>query len=350
MKHFIIPIFIPHLGCPHQCVFCNQQKITGVHTDIVPAEVAHIIDSYLADITQDYFIEAAFYGGSFTALPEKVQKALLGPASERMAAGRIDAIRLSTRPDCINKENLSLLYDMGVRTIELGVQSFSEEVLSLSERGHVQADIYKAVALIRSQGRFSLGLQLMPGLPGDDMLQWQDTIERTIALKPDMARIYPTIILQGTKLADMYEAGLYKPLSLQGAIKAAALGKILFSQVGIKVIRTGLQSSLELDSGKAVLAGPYHPAFGEMVENYIYNLYVDAVLSKLPNCHEEVVIHHAAVDTSRLRGWKNSNIRLWQQRYPHLHILFCQDAITAGAMEIEHQGLRYFMDEALLNL
>ena len=225
MKHYIIPIFIPHYGCRHACVFCNQRKITGVETDVTPGRVRESIAWHLARIDQARVVEVAFYGGSFTALPEAMQRALLAPASEALRAGRVQGIRLSTRPDSISAEGLALLLEHGVSVVELGVQSLSDAVLAAAGRGHTAADVEAAVRLIR-QTPLELGLQFMPGLPGEDWQRRMDTLARAIALRPDFARIYPTVVLAGTKLAALYAAGAYAPLALEKAVAFAAIMKL----------------------------------------------------------------------------------------------------------------------------
>ena len=315
MKHYSIPLFIPHEGCPHQCVFCNQRRITGLVTSVRPAEIKRILDFHLAGITRPYYVEAAFYGGSFTALPETVQQALLAPAAQEVRAGRIQAIRLSTRPDCIERENLLRLKAAGVKLVELGAQSFADEVLLASGRGHRAAATVRAAGLIREAG-LALGLQLMPGLPGDTLAAMRRTLTAALALKPDVVRLYPTIVLRDTPLAPLWQRGTFVPLALAEAVRVTAVMKLAFERSGVRVIRTGLQSSPELDAGDAVLAGPYHPAFGELVEGFIFAALAEQLFAAAGELTGEVVLHHAPADTSKLRGQHNANLRHWQARYP----------------------------------
>ena len=346
MKHYIIPLFIPHFGCPHTCVFCNQRKITGVDTNVTAQEVADIIGRHLAQITRPYFVEAAFYGGSFTALPESRQRELLEPAAACFFAGKLQGIRLSTRPDCIRRENLDFLWSLGVRAIELGAQSFDDGVLRRAERGHAAADICRAAELVRQRG-FQLGIQLMPGLPGDTEETMRHSLAETLRLRPDMVRIYPTVVLRDTALAAAYEAGSYKPLSLAAAVRIAAVMKLAFEQQGIEVIRTGLQSSPELDAPGTVLAGPYHPAFGEMVESWLFAALVERQL-ELWQPVGAVRLHHAAQDTSKLRGLKNGNCRHWQQQYPRVQLQLIPDGRQRDQLCLEYGEQCCLLDKKAL--
>ena len=337
MRHYIIPLFIPHAGCPHTCVFCNQRRITGVATTVTPADIQRILEFHMRQITRPYCVEAAFYGGSFTALPFAVQKQLLQPTAAYLADGRLQAVRLSTRPDCIDEPILTLLRHSGVQTIELGAQSFDDSVLRAAGRGHTAAAIRRAAGLIRAYG-FALGIQLMPGLPGDTEQSMMQTLQETLALRPDCVRIYPTLVLRGTRLADLYQAHRFTPLSMETAVSIAAHMKLAFERAGIRVIRTGLQSSPELDAGDTILAGPYHPAFGEMVESCIFAAMVEKVLSGFSGIRGPVVLHHAAKDTSKLRGMKNCNMKRWQAAYPQAVFLCRPDGQAAGCLQIEYQG------------
>lgn len=268
MKHAIIPLFIPHWGCPHQCVFCNQVRITGRSTSVTAQDIEKIIREYVPVRDDSRYWEAAFYGGSFTALPVKVMEELLKPAKQALDEGRIRSIRLSTRPDCITPEILRLLKRYGVKTVELGVQSLDPQVLKKAERGHTAEDARQAAALLR-QNDFSVGLQFMIGLPGEDWKSMRYTARQGVRLKPDFIRIYPVLVLEGTALGKMYRAGTYRPIRLEEAVCKAAFMKRWYNHHGIGVIRVGLQATDELDTGHSLLAGPYHPAMGEMCDQYI---------------------------------------------------------------------------------
>ena len=346
MRHYIIPIFIPHLGCPHTCVFCSQRRITGVQTNVGPAEIEQLLEFHLGQIDRPYFVEAAFYGGSFTALPHDLQRRLLAPAARCFADGRLQAIRISTRPDCIDDAVLALLWQAGVRTIELGAQSFDDDVLRQAERGHTAADIRAAAAQIRAAG-FALGIQLMPGLPGDTPAAMQYSLQETLHIQPDIARIYPTIVIAGTRLAELYTGGRYKPLALADAVEIAAHMKLALERKGIRVIRTGLQSGGELDQPGTVLAGPYHPAFGEMVESWYFGRMAEQLLARYGTIRGTVVLHHAPADASKLRGVHRSNVLHWQSLYPEAQFNFCADG-GRDAISTEFAGLCYTIDKTLL--
>lgn len=268
MKRSIIPLFIPHYGCPHQCIFCDQVRITGASTPVTAADVSRIIDMYLSGAPEGRYWEAAFYGGSFTAIPHDVMEKLLAPAAEALSAGRIRAIRLSTRPDCIDEAVLEILKTYGVSTVELGVQSLDEAVLQKAERGHTGEDAARAVSLLREHG-FAVGLQFLIGLPGEDFASLRRTARLAARLRPDFLRLYPLLVLQGTKLARMYAAGEYRPLSVSEAAFRCAFLKRWYEARGIRIIRMGLQATDELTAGGSLLAGPYHPSMGELADQII---------------------------------------------------------------------------------
>jgi len=350
MKHYIIPIFIPHYGCTHACVFCNQQKITGRDTPVTAKEVAGIIDEHIERITEKRHIEVAFYGGSFTALGIKVQSELLAHAYSALQRGQIHAIRLSTRPDCINDTIVQNLIAYGVSTIELGVQSLDNKVLQASARGHCAADVTHAVHIIKKLG-LRCGIQLMPGLPGEDWASLITTAQGVVRLAPDFVRIYPTIVIAHTKLADMYDDGSYTPLPLPAAITRAAFIKILFARQNILVIRTGLQATEDLDNCAVVLAGPYHPAFGEMVDSYLFYLMLVRFVESIgvqQNWSSLILIHHHQRDTSKLRGMSNSNIKKLQSIYNISNLILKADGEKRDELMIEYQNIGYIINREML--
>jgi histone acetyltransferase (RNA polymerase elongator complex component) len=260
----IIPFFIPHAGCPHQCVFCNQKRITGRSSRPDPAAVAGTIEARLESNPSKRPVEVAFYGGSFTAIPAGDQRAYLEAARPFIDAGTVAGIRVSTRPDSINAETLGLLRRHRVSTVELGVQSLDDEVLRSSGRGHRAEDSLHAAALLRQEG-FRLGLQIMCGLPGDTEDRFRQTVRQVVALRPDFVRIYPTLVLAGTPLEVLYREGNYAPLALEAAVAQCRDAADAFADAGVTVIRTGLQPTEELERPGAIVAGPWHPAFGEIV-------------------------------------------------------------------------------------
>ena len=271
MLHRIIPIFIPHLGCPHRCVFCQQYRITGSEKPPSPAAVAGMIESGLqkTGASGPEPVEVAFYGGSFTSLPVQVIEGYLKAVQPYLATGKVASIRVSTRPDAISVEVLRLLIEHGVTTVELGVQSLDPEVLACAERGYRGRQVWEAAGLIRKHG-LALGIQLMIGLPKDTREKDLATTRDVIKMKPLMVRIYPTLVLKGTRLHQMWEQGLYSPLSIEEAVDITADMFIMLEAEGIKVIRMGLQPTSDLNSPDTLLAGPFHPSFGELVASEVF--------------------------------------------------------------------------------
>lgn len=326
-SHYIIPIFVPHAGCPHQCVFCNQKHISGQRTLPTGEEVERQIAQYLKTIGDPAgkTVEVAFFGGSLTAIPEGLQKELLAPARAVWEAERVDYLRLSTRPDCIAGGNLAWLYDWGVRVIELGVQSMDAGVLAAAKRGHTPEDVRDAAALVKEMG-FQLGLQMMVGLPGDSPDKAGETARELAALRPDFVRIYPVLVVKGTELAEMYLTGQYRPWDLLTTVEVCKDLLKFFAQEDIPVIRIGLQASEQVSLQGDVIAGPFHPALRELVESAwarerVEELLRRAGLEPVDNAGEQilpveqVVLQVSPRDISIVRGQHNSNIcyfrRVW---------------------------------------
>lgn len=349
MKHYIIPIFIPHYGCIHSCVFCNQQKITGRDLPVRFQEVTTIIDEHLARITEKRHIEVAFYGGSFTALSLEMQSNLLEPAHKALTDGKIHSIRLSTRPDCITHEIVEHLIKHGVSTIELGVQSLDNKVLEASARGHSSVDVFQAIFIIR-KASLRCGLQLMPGLPLEDWKSLIHTAYNVIKLAPDFVRIYPTLVIANTQLADMHQTGHYKALSLNDGIVRGAFLKLLFEQHGIPTIRTGLQATEELDKGNVVLAGPYHPAFGEMVDSYVFYIMLAHCVESILLSHQrdDIIIHHHSRDTSKIRGIYNENIKRLKNIYGIKTLTLIPDGLNIDELQFEYKDLSYVINKKMI--
>jgi len=261
----VIPVFIPHEGCPHSCLFCNQKKISGVTGRPVSAgEVSRIVCSWLARprTRKRNRIQVAFYGGSFTCLERKRQQELLAAVAPFIADGSVQDVRLSTRPDYISAEIIAFLQAHRVTIVELGVQSLNNEVLQKSLRGHTAEDTVRSARLLKQAG-MELGLQLMVGLPGQTFACLRKTMDQVISLAPDFVRIYPVLVVAGSGLARLYQAGDYRPLTLARATAQVAWMKRRCTAAGIRVVRMGLQPGEELEN--SLLAGPYHPAFGELV-------------------------------------------------------------------------------------
>lgn len=303
MKHYNIPVFISHYGCPHTCVFCNQKKITGRETSIEVSEVDKIIRDYLETLPKDCIIEVAFFGGSFTGIDINLQEDYLKVVKPYIDKGLISGVRLSTRPDYINEEILNLLLKYGVTTIELGVQSFDENVLLESERGHSKEDIYKAIKLIKTY-KIKLGIQIMPGLPGSNFESDIFSIRETVKLNPDMVRIYPTLVINETKLLDLYEKDRYRPLSLEAAVFRVVPMLAMLELNNIKVIRVGLQPSEEIREDGVIITGPFHPALRELMETQIYYEFFLNILKET----ERLEVYMNQKNISRAVGMNKRNV------------------------------------------
>lgn len=306
---FIIPIFLPHTGCPHRCVFCDQAAITGQARPLPPIDqIRHDIRQFLTypGNLRDT-VQISFYGGNFLGLPEKTVRRLLDLATEFIAADRVHSIRFSTRPDTIDSRRLDWLSGYQVATIEIGAQSMDDNVLLESNRGHRAADTKKTMARLK-RGGYETGLQMMIGLPGDNAAGALETGRQIVALAPDFVRIYPALVLAGSALADLLAAGNYRPLALDSAVDVTARLFKLFANNRIPVIRMGLQSSAALDRNHTVLAGPYHPAFGQLVMSKLFFDSVRHELDALGPAQRSISIAVHPRSVSNLRGQKNSNL------------------------------------------
>lgn len=315
-KNYIIPVFVPHFGCKNDCVFCNQRKITGFVDRLDSIEYVGHIEDYLKTIgdPQDKHIEIAFFGGSFTGLDISIQMEYLEIAKKYKDEGKIDSIRLSTRPDYIDKEILDFLKSFGVDIIELGVQSLDEEVLKISKRGHDRKDVEKASELIKDNG-FVLGIQIMVGLPGDNEEKYKKTVESVINLKPNIVRIYPVLVIKKTELENMYKSGEYTPVSLNSAIKLSAYGDKKFYLNGIKVIRIGLQATKNISKDFDLIAGPFHPSFRQYVDNYHFLRSFMKILDELKEIKKEIRIRINPRDLSNAIGLNKVNKQLITEKY-----------------------------------
>ena len=313
MKRRIIPVFVPHKGCPHDCIFCNQKKITGVSTDVSANDVKNIIEQYLETMSGDLHIEVAFFGGSFTAIDMDIQKELLSVAKEYVDKGIIKDIRLSTRPDCIDETILENLKEHKVSIIELGVQSMDDDVLEKSIRGHSQEDVLNAVKLIKEYG-FELGLQMMLGLPSDTEKKCIQTADEFIALRPSFVRIYPTLVVKDTGLEKLYKENKYSPFDLDTTIEIAKKLLIKFQLENIKVIRVGLQTTEDISLGKDVVCGPHHPSLRELIEARIYRDYIEYIL-KRDDIKNSITVYVNKKNISKIVGNKKSNIIYLYERY-----------------------------------
>lgn len=306
----ILPIFIPHAGCPHQCVFCNQKTISG-QKNAAESSAREQMTRWLQWLRPSLENEAAFYGGSFTALDSDLQERLLFLTDELLERGIIGSVRLSTRPDYIDDKKLELLRKHGVRLVELGVQSLDDRILEAAGRGHTAADVVQAMKRLRDYD-FKTGLQLMVGMPLQSFSSLQDTVAQVIKLQPDIARIYPLLVIKGTPLAESWAKGEFQPLSLDEAVRQSAWVYDQLMTNGIKVIRVGLQPDDELCAPGNILAGPFHPSMGELVQSFLLRERLTDKLLAVKGA-ERIVISCPAKMESKLRGMKNSNIEYWQQ-------------------------------------
>lgn len=319
----ILPIFVPHAGCPNDCVFCNQKRISG---SLFPASGDMVVQA-LEAISPGAGLELAFYGGSFTAIEEKLQIQLLEATVPYRRDGRIGAIRVSTRPDAIDEAVLSRLRAYGVETIELGAQSLCDEVLRRSGRGHRAEDVVQAARAVKAAG-FSLVLQMMTGLPGDTPERAMDTARQIIALKPDAVRIYPTVVVRDTALEMLWRSGEYREHTVEDAVSLCAELLPLFETAGIPVIRLGLNPSEELSDGSAV-AGAYHPALGELVRSRILREKAQLLLEReKPTGNVTLLV--APNRLSAMIGQRRCNVEWLNRRLASVHVTVGTDPTLAG--------------------
>ena len=322
-RRCILPIFVPHAGCPNDCVFCNQKRISG---SLLPAS-AETVRLAVSALKPGSGYELAFYGGSFTAIPEAEQEALLAAAIPARESGAVPAIRVSTRPDAVTVEKLARLRRYGVETVELGAQSMCDEVLRRSGRGHTREDTVKAAKLVKDAG-FALILQMMTGLPGSNDTRDIETARSIAALAPDGVRIYPTVIIQNTPLEDLWRAGKYREHTVEEAVCVCARILPIFDAAGIPVIRLGLNPSDELSGGAAV-GGAYHPALGELVRSRLWRDKAETLLSgAMPG--EDIVLGVAPNRISVMTGQHRANLLYLQERFALRSIRVCAAKVPDG--------------------
>lgn len=310
MKKGNISIFVPHLGCPCACSFCNQKTITGRQEQPTAQTVKDTVETALK--RKNYEYEIAFFGGSFTAVERDYMIELLQSAYEYVKNGSVKGIRISTRPDCIDEEILDILKNYSVTSIELGAQSMDDEVLEANRRGHTAQDVVNASSLIKSYG-FELGLQMMTGLYKDTREKAIETAKKIIDIKPDTLRIYPTVVLKGTYLAELYEKEEYKPLNAEESAELVSILVPMFENAGIKIIRLGLHSSEDIK--KNMLAGGFHDSFGELVKSKIM---LNKILA-LPEGDYQIFVNPRSL--SKLKGNNKSNIYLLMERGYNVKII-----------------------------
>ena len=320
----ILPIFVPHLGCPNDCVFCDQKRISG---SPLPADRLDVTKALERAKEQGLSgLELAFYGGSFTAVSIELQRRLLAAAEPYRRDGTVASVRLSTRPDAVDGDTLAFLQAYGVRTVELGAQSMDDGVLISSGRGHTAADTVRAAKLVRGAG-LKLILQMMTGLPGSDREKDVQSARRIAALEPDGVRIYPTVIVKNTQLEDMWRAGTYREHTVADAVAVCADILPIFQAAGIPVIRLGLNPTAELSAGGAV-AGAYHPALGELVRSGVLRRRAAELLQGVPK-GAAVTLAVAPERVSAMTGQHRSNILALKREFS-LSDLTVKPAENAG--------------------
>ena len=303
-QHANLSVFVPHSGCPQRCLFCNQNRISGEDRTPSPAEVRALCEKFLPARDESGHTEIAFFGGSFTAIDRGIQRGLLAEAYPFVQSGRASGIRLSTRPDAIDAETLDFLAQYGVTAVELGAQSMDDAVLAANRRGHTAADVRRASALIRAHGGFSLGLQMMLGMYGvrDARADALQTAQQFIGLGADTVRIYPTVVVADTPLCALYRAGQYTPLTVAQAADIAGALLRLFEDAGVRVIRVGLHSDESLRA--SAVAGPFHPAFGEMCYSRVFRA---KIAEQLPAGTGPFTVYVHPGCVSRALGYRREN-------------------------------------------
>jgi len=325
-KPFVLPVFIPHAGCHHRCVFCNQNCTTS-QAEALPssARIHDSISRYLSYRKDPRrFTEISFYGGNFLGLPADSIVKMLDACRPYIRRGQVQGIRFSTRPDTIDGNRLALLSGYPVTTVELGVQSMNNHVLNASQRGHTAQDAIAAVALLKKE-RYRLGLQMMVGLPGDTFELAMATGKSIADLQPDFVRIYPTLILKASRLAHWYAQGRYTPMDLDQAVAQVKTLYACFARRKIKVIRMGLQATEGLQCGRDVIAGPFHPAFGELVHSALWLDALRREIQVLPSNGGLLAVRANPKCISRIKGHKNSNLGILMQEFQFADIKVVAD-------------------------
>ena len=338
-KEYIIPIFVPHLGCPNSCTFCNQKTISGQAKQVTAKEVKETIEYYLSNFKDDNkYVEVAFFGGSFTGIEEEFQEELLQAAFDFIKQKKVNSIRISTRPDYIDKKILKRLKKYKVKTIELGVQSTNDYILARCQRGHTFEDVKKASKLIRRK-HFILGHQMMVGLPESTKLDEINTTKSLIKLKPKIVRIYPVLVIKGTKLEEEYRNNEYIPLTVNQAVERCKEIVTLFNKKNIRVIRIGLQNTNTIDepghNESEVVAGPYHPAFRQLVES---SMWYDSVVEEIKQFNTKVKLVQVRanpVNINNIIGHKKENIEKLNQIYDVEVKVVADEKIKPGHFKVE---------------
>lgn len=336
-KRHVVPIFVPHDGCPNDCVFCNQRRISGQIEPATPETVRKALEN-LPIMPEEAPKQIAFYGGSFTAISVSAQDALLQATRPFLEKYKNASIRISTRPDCIDEVALRRLKTHGVATIELGAQSMYDDVLAAAGRGHTAEDTSHAARLIRESG-CELILQMMTGLPEDTPAKAMCTAKKLIALSPDGVRIYPTVVLRDTKLYDMWRTGVYRAHTVEDAVSLCAELYEIFEKADIPIIRLGLNPTEDLSKGNAVVAGAYHPAFGELVYSCVYLKRARSLLNaSLMLLHKanirKITLGVSPARVSVMTGQKRCNVETLQREFGIAHVCVTASNVKPGEIVI----------------
>jgi len=315
MKRLIVPFFIRNRGCPHRCVFCNERMIAGNADAVTEAGMNETVKSYITGSSRKYDrAEIAFYGGSFTGMAAEEQMELLRMAGALINKGVVHSIHISTRPDDIDGPWLDTLKKMGVRAIEIGAQSMDDEVLLQSGRGHTAQHVRQAVAILKEKG-FEAGVHLMAGLPGDSRETFESSVVDVIACGPDTVRIHPVLVFRDTELADRYESGDYRPLTLEEAVSWCKVALVRFAMAKIPVIRLGLYATGEMEKRGNVVAGPWHPAFRSMVDASLFRDMALELIAEAGGMGSGRVFHVAPADRSNFNGVGRENLVFLEGRF-----------------------------------
>ncbi|MDY6906340.1 MAG: radical SAM protein [Thermodesulfobacteriota bacterium] len=343
-KPFVVPVFLPHSGCPHRCIYCDQTAITATCDEpagiMAPEKCRAQIEQFLPYKKRDRGkTEIAFYGGNFLGLSPSTIHALLGTAQAFIDSGHADGIRFSTRPDTITPGSLAIIQNYSVATIELGIQSMDNTVLSLSRRGHTAADAKQAIQTLKASG-YGTGVQLMTHLPGDDGPQSLESARQVVTLKPDMARIYPTIVLSDSPLARQYQQGKYQAATLPAAVDLAKAVYLMFAENHIPVIRMGLQASQSLEPSGRIVAGPYHPAFGFLVKSAIFFDMTSQALNHSAAISDPLSVRVHPASEAMVRGLRNTNLDRLKTTFDiqTIHIIK-DDTVSTNGLICQNRGI-----------
>ncbi|MEN6440641.1 MAG: radical SAM protein [Syntrophobacter sp.] len=339
-KKTIYPVFLPHAGCPFQCIYCNQHAVVGVGPTGhgILAEANMRLELYAEQVRNSHHVgEVAFYGGTFTALPKSLLRTILGLAGRFVDEGLFTGVRFSTRPDCLDDDICQILSEYPVTTVELGVQSFIGPVLDASRRGYSPECARGAAARVKQYG-WALGIQLMAGLPEDNASRFLESVWRTVVIRPDFVRIYPTLVLNGTPLAGLYRSGTYRPLEMEEAMEWVVPAYDLLVSASVPVTRMGLHADAALEAPGVMLAGPYHPAFGYLVRCRWWRNRVDAAMESLgTSAPDELLVRAAPNHVSEVVGQGKTNIEYWKARWGLRNMAVRADSELAG-IEMLMQG------------